>query len=217
MTKTALIVLASIASVAAADINFDAIDRSGYSIYTGQATALESSNTNRGAAPLYDNQAGPYQAFPPSAVNPIGVGDYQSVATNNIDVSEFVFVGGVNTAGSVVFFDFFDAGGNFLDGFGVALPQAGNFIWTITTTDLEIAADGIVSMDVDDGTNGPAGLAQWFLTAGAAAVGNAGIADFANGPDSFNFAFAISGTEIPAPGAIALLGLGGAVATRRRR
>lgn len=191
------------------------IDRSGYEIYTGQATALDSATVNRGVAPLYDNIAGPYAAFAPSATNPIGVGDYNSIATNDILVDNFVFVGGVDVVGGVVFFDFFDAGGTFLDGFGVALPSAGNFIWTISPTDLTVAADGIVSMAVDDGTNGPVANAQWFLTENVAAVGDAGVEDVTG--TLFNFAFGINGTVVPAPGAFALLGLGGLVATRRRR
>jgi MYXO-CTERM domain-containing protein len=216
MTKTAIALLVAAAGVASADV---VIDRSGYEIHTAQGVAIGDTAQARGFSSLYNNQDGPYSAFPPAGAvdNPIGVADYQSIATNNIDVGEFVFVGGVDTMDTVVFFDFFDAGGTFLDGFGVALPEAGNFIWTITPTDLEIAADGLVQMTVDDGTNGPAGLATWFLNENTASVGNAGAIDVSAGLSSFNFAFSINGTEVPAPGAVALLGLGGLVASRRRR
>lgn len=213
MTKTAIVLVAAIAGTAFADVNLSTVDRSGYSMMDAQGVALDGAANLGTTTTFYENIAGPYAAFPPSDVNPLGVGDYQSVATNNINMTEFVFVGGVDTVGAVVFFDFFDAGGNFMDGFGVALPDAGNFIWTITT-DLEVAAGGFVSMDIDDGTNGPAGLGQWFLTTTAAAIGDAGIEDVGGGN---NFTFSIGGTEVPAPGALALVGLGGMVATRRRR
>jgi hypothetical protein len=216
MTKTAVALLVAAAGMASADVALDSVDRSGYDIFTAQGVALETQN--RGDFPAqYNNQDGPYSAFPPSgaADGPLGVADYQSIATNNIAMEEFVFVGGVDTVDAVIFVDFFDAGGNFLDGFGVALPEAGNFIWTITTGGLEVAAGGFVQMNIDDGTNGPLGLGQWFLNDTPAAVGDALAADIDG--TAFNFAFSINGFEVPAPGAAALLGLGGLVATRRRR
>lgn len=217
MTKTAIAMLVAAAGIASADINLENVDRSGYQTFT--ATGIEIGAQNRGgvAPTQYDNiAAGPggYVAFPASNVNPLGVADYQSVATNNIAMDEFTFVGGVDVAGETVFFDFFDAGGNFVDGFGVALSQAGNFIWTITIGGgVEAAAGGFVQMSIDTGgfVNGNG---QWFLSDGVAAVGDA-LAEDAGGGNNFNFG--ITGTEVPAPGAFALLGLGGMVASRRRR
>jgi MYXO-CTERM domain-containing protein len=217
MTKTAIVIVAALAGTAFADVSLSDIDRTGYSMFNAQGVALDGTENRGSGTTYYDNQAGPYSAFPPAgaADNPLGVADYQSTAVNNIAVDEFIFVGGVDTIGAVVFFDFFDAGGNFLDGFGVALPSAGDFIWTITPTDLEIAADGLVQMTIDDGTLGPAGLGRWFLNDTPAAVGDAGVVDVPG--SSFNYAFSINGSEVPAPGALALVGLGGIVATRRRR
>ena len=220
MTKTAVAVLVAAAGVASADVTLSGVDRSGYDIYAGEGIAIGSAARGDLDPSLYSNEAGPYSAFPaaPAADNPLGVADYQSIATNNIDLTSFRFVGGVDTAGTVVFFDFFDAGGSFLDGFGVALSQAGDFIWTITiSSGVEIAADGLVQMTIDDGTDGAVGNGRWFLTPNAASVGNAGAPDFTSGLDNFNFAFTLNGVEVPAPGAAALLGLGGLVATRRRR
>ncbi len=74
-------------------------------------------------------------------------------------------------------------------------------------------ANGIMTMTVDDaGAFGPATLGRMFLSDGGAETGNALAEDVATGLN-FNYEF----TTIPAPGAMALLGLGGLVATRRRR
>ncbi len=214
MKKIAAAILVACAGTAFADI----VDRSGYEIYT--ATATEIGTQARGSSTLYSNQDGPYSAFDPApaADNPLGFADYYSIATQNIDVSEFIFVGGVDTAGAVLFFDFFDGDGTNLDGFGVALPSAGDFIWTITIiSGLEIAANGFVQMTIDDGSFGPAGAGRWFLTENAASVGDEGSPDFPPGFNGFNFAFTINGAEVPAPAGLAVVGLGGLAAARRRR
>ncbi|MEM1325502.1 MAG: T9SS type A sorting domain-containing protein [Bacteroidota bacterium] len=73
----------------------------------------------------------------------------------------FVFVGGVDFPGGELSFSFFDNSGNFADGFTLALPQAGNFIWTITVGGgFTIPTEGIVqaSIDPNSGVQG-----QWFL------------------------------------------------------
>ena len=217
MTKTMITTLVAAAGLAAADVNLDVVDRSGYQTYTATATEIGSQSRGGVGPTQYDNiAAGPggYVAFPPSSTNPIGVADYQSVATNNIVMDEFQFVGGVDAIGGTVFFDFFDAAGTFVDGFGVSLSMDGNFIWTITLGGaFEAAAGGFVQMSVDD-TGFVVPNAQWFLSDGAPAVGDA-LAEDAGGGNNFNFA--IVGNEVPAPGALALLGLGGLPAARRRR
>lgn len=217
MTKTAIATIIAAAGIASADVNLESVDRSGYQTFTASATEIGTQNRGGVAPTQYDNiAAGPggYVAFPPSNTNPIGTADYQSVATNNIVMDEFQFVGGVDAVGGTVFFDFFDAGGNFVDGFGVSLSEAGNFIWTIDLAGaFEAASGGFVQMSVDDG-GFVVPNAQWFLSDGAPAVGDA-LAEDAGGGNNFNFA--IVGSEVPAPGAVALLGLGGLVASRRRR
>ncbi|HHN79013.1 MAG TPA: hypothetical protein ENK11_10140 [Phycisphaerales bacterium] len=205
----------------AAPVNSQGIDRSGYSIYQAQ------SNGTRGTGVTYysDMQPGPdgYVAFPATPINPngafqvAGTADYTSTSVSNISMDIFKFVGGVDQAGGVAFFDFYDAGGNYVDGFGVQFSQAGNFIWTITLTSaIDIAGAGFVQMSVDDedllglGSNA---AAQWFLGNNGADVGDAGAPEAS--PD-FNFNFEIS-SSVPTPGAFALLGLGGLAASRRRR
>ena len=218
MTKIAITTLVAAAGLASADVNLESVqDRSGYQMFNATATEIGTQSRGGVGPTQYDNiAAGPggYVAFPASNVNPIGVADYQSVATNNIALDEFQFVGGVDALGGTVFFDFFDANGAFVDGFGVSLSQTGNFIWTITTDGLfEAAAGGFVQMTVDDG-GFVVPNAQWFLSDGAAAIGDALLED-AGGGNNFNFA--LVGSEVPAPGAVALLGLSGLVASRRRR
>lgn len=220
--STAALLVAAGAAVAAPV----GIDRSGFEIYTGQATALDSASVNRGvSATRYsdiDPGAGGYVSFPDTAVTVdgalavAGTADYTSTTTSNITMDSFRFVGGVDQAGGVVFFDFFDAGGVFVDGFGVLLADAGTFIYNITiNTPFDVAGSGFVQMSVDDEDLAGAGstaAGRWFLGNAGATVGDAGFAEAA--PD-FNFNFEING--VPAPGAFALLGLGGLVATRRRR
>ena len=218
MTKTAIVTIIAAAGMASADVTMESVsDRSGYQIFNATATEIGTQSRGGVGPTQYDNVAagpGGYVAFPPSATNPIGTADYQSVATNNILMDEFMFVGGVDVDGGTVFFDFFDAAGAFVDGFGVSLASAGNFIYTITTGGtVEAAAGGFVQMTVDDGGFSVPN-AQWFLSDGAPAVGDALLED-AGGGNNFNFA--IIGNEVPAPGAVALLGLGGMVAARRRR
>ncbi|MEM1424500.1 MAG: hypothetical protein AAGH64_10920 [Planctomycetota bacterium] len=50
--------------------------------------------------------------------------DYLSVAPASAFLDTFGFVGGVDVDGGVLFFDFFDASGSFVDGFGM-LTQIG--------------------------------------------------------------------------------------------
>ncbi len=215
----ALAALCGVAS--AAPVLQNNIDRSGYTIYTASQAGT------RGTSITYysDMQPGPggYVAFPDTAIEAdgafevAGVADYTSTSMSNITMDTFKFVGGVDQAGGVVFFDFFDVGGNFVNGFGVQFGQAGSFIWTINLLNaMDVAGAGFVQMSVDDEDLVGAGsmaAGRWFLGNNGADVGDAGAPEAS--PD-FNFNFEI-GSTIPTPGAIALLGLGGLAASRRRR
>jgi hypothetical protein len=130
------------------------------------------------AAAVYSGVGGGpsgYLAFPP-ATGAIGFDDYTSISSGPIDVSRIRFVGGVDTVGGVVNFQFFDAAGaSFLGSVGVALPQVGNFIWTIDVPSGTVLADasGLMQISVDAGANG-----QFFLSDGDPVIGSQ---DFAVG------------------------------------
>lgn len=198
------------------------VDRSNYQIHIGLAGSLNPA----GLSSVYsDLDAGPggYVAFPDTAVDTdgdlesAGIADYTSISSGDILLDQFRFVGGVDQVGGTVFFDFFDSAGAFIDGFGITLNQAGNFIWTIDlATAITIAGDGLVQMSIDDenlsGSGSTAG-GRWFLGNAGATIGNAGDAEAA--PD-FNYAFELN-SSVPTPGVLSLLGLGGIAAGRRRR
>lgn len=115
-----------------------------------------------------DQGPGGYLAFG-AATGPIGFDDYTSLSSGPVDVSRIRFVGGVDTAGGVMEFEFFNAAGNaFLGSVGVALPQAGNFIWSIDVPSGTVLADasGIIQASVGAGANG-----QFFLSDGAPTIG----------------------------------------------
>jgi len=239
---TALVSVAGLAAAASANVTFQQeIDRSGYDIYGATAYSLETGEVVSRTVSQYDNLSGNDEGYfgiegtqqIDGALEVLNFDDYSSIATNNISLEEFSFVGGVNSPGNpltglnqgVVFFDFFDTSGNLVDGFGVILAEGGNFIWTITINNpFEIAANGFVQMSYDDenlaGTGFTATTARWFATADDAVVGDNGVNAGFTSPDTgadLNQAFAIVGTEIPTPGAMAAFGLAGLAAARRRR
>ncbi|RNC82092.1 MAG: PEP-CTERM sorting domain-containing protein [Phycisphaera sp.] len=226
MTKTVIFAAGlAVASSASADLtgatHSNLLDPSMYTI-----TARDINGPAIGEIPAdhYSNMdAGPngFVAFP-AAGGAIGADDYSSVAGNDIDLAEFGFVGGVDTSGGVAFFEFFDASSNFVDSFGVAFAGAGNFIYTITINSfpggVTVPENGIVQMVVDDaGAFGPATLGQFFLGDAGPTIGSEDV-NFLGGNDGqFSHNFRINGEPIPAPASMALLGLGGLAAARRRR
>jgi MYXO-CTERM domain-containing protein len=182
--------------------------------YVGSSSSFAPGDT------LFDAQAGPYASLP------VGTGlrgwtAYETTAASGGDsffLGQFIFVGGVDTEGASVGFDFYEwdsatgAPGAFVDSFSVALPSAGAFIWTITLDPgFAIPTAGYVEMNVADDAGG---LGRWFLTSTAPATGSI-LASFGT-PDYSSQAFRMV-EGVPAPGAIALLGVAGLAGSRRRR
>jgi MYXO-CTERM domain-containing protein len=163
----------------------------------------------------YNAVPGPYAALP-AGDGQRGFNFYQASGTgSSMYLGQFQFVGGTNTAGGSVTFNFYSYSGSgpefgpLANSFSVALPQAGNFIWTITIDPgFEIPTLGRVEM-----VNGTGGLGTWFLTSTAPAVGTSFGSPFAAYPSQ---AFALI-EGVPAPGALALLGMAGLARSRRRR
>ena len=169
------------------------------------------SNMNGNAA------TGGFSAFA-AATGPIGFDDYNSIGTANttIDVSTFRFVGGVQQAGGIMFFDFFDTNSAFVDSFGVALTNPGNFIYTITINSypggVVVPEAGILQVTVGAGFTG-----QWFLSDAQPTVGTQSNTFGGASGGALSHKFEINGDYVPAPASAALLGLGGLAAARRRR
>ncbi len=160
---------------------------------------------------------GPYVAAP-AATGSLGMDDYDSIHPDPFMLLQSMrFVGGVTAVGGIADFLFFDSAGNFWNGFSIAFPSAGNFIWSIdlgddtsaTTKDSSflVPADGRLQIVARTGTTG-----QWFLSTTVPSVGTQNPAIGTATTHSHRFEL-----TAPTPGALALLGLGGLVAGRRRR
>ncbi len=225
MTKT-LIVAAGLAVASSASADLTSAPHSNLlspDQYTITATPIGAPDIAGVFGTAYSNMdPGPngYVAF--AAGGPgLGFDDYDSIATGGtIDVSTYRFVGGVDTAGGVAFFEFYDSTSAFVDSFGVAFTNAGNFIYTITINTFPggvvVPDAGLHQIVVDDtGAFGPATLGQWFLGDAGPSVGTEDVNVGGSAPFSHNFE--INGDYVPAPATAALLGLGGLAATRRRR
>ncbi|MBN4082638.1 PEP-CTERM sorting domain-containing protein [Phycisphaeraceae bacterium AH-315-B13] len=219
MTKTIIFVAGlAVASSASADLTnapiSNLLDPSMYSI---NAQEIGSPDLGGIAAVHYSNMGGAFATFGPQA-GFSGFDDYQSTAGADMTLTEMRFVGGVDTTGGVAFFQFFDAASSFVSSFGIAFPQAGNFIWTITIGSAPtVAENGLIQMIGDDlGAFGPATLSEFFLIDSAPTVGGSDI-NVGGNPGTHNQAFELTGDPIPAPASVALLGLGGLAAVRRRR
>lgn len=174
-------------------------------------------------ATVYSSLTGGYASFAAAAGN-VGFDDYTTSNASDlfVTVAQFKFVGGVQTVGGIATFNFFDSTGTqLMNSFGIAFPQAGAFIWTITLGALpdgsdstfSIPTNGIVQMQVDAATTG-----RFFLTATGNPAPLVGANDPAFGAGAAlqrNQAFSIE--AVPTPGALALVGVGGLLAARRRR
>ncbi|MEM8756575.1 MAG: PEP-CTERM sorting domain-containing protein [Planctomycetota bacterium] len=234
MKTLAVIAMAGVAGSAVADIDRSntRILQNGVDVFI-TASPLEGGSENAGRGTTTDfysdlDGGSGFQAFAP-ADGIIGTDDYLSTATDDIVLAEFGFVGGVDTDDGIMFFDFFDSTGTTLvDSFGIVLG-AGNFIYTITIgSEVIIPAGGIVQSDVpgtilDPVTGAPTAagvLGQWFI---ADALPGTIIGDtlvpVSTGifGEELNHKFRLNGTLVPAPASVALLGLGGFAAARRRR
>ena len=224
MKTVALIAVAGVAaSASAAPVRPANLDRNllDSSMYTLDAAALGSNVDIRGTADQYSNMdAGTgFVAFP-AGTGALGADDYQSIAGNDIDLAEFGFVGGVDAAGGVMFFEFYDTSSNFVTSFGVQFASSGNFIYTITINSFPggiIVPDaGLVQLVADTGVVA-ASNGQWFLGDAGPTVGSEDVNVLGGGGGIYSHNFRINGNPVPTPASAALLGLGGLAAARRRR
>lgn len=209
------------------------VDRSSYVIYGADAVTGVPVSVERRGEPLFTDgtaysnmNPGPdgfvaLPAGPGDANGVIGVDDYDSIADDDINVGSFRFVGGVAEVDGVMFFDFFDAAGALVNGFGVRLSQAGDFIWTINLATPVIVADaGLLQASVDAaGQFGVATTGRWFAGNAGATIGSSDplVGGLSGGPFGPFFDHAFEINAIPTPGAVALAGFAGLAGLRRRR
>ena len=165
---------------------------------------------------LYSNMdRGPngYAGFG-SDTGSIGFEDYDTGFSGLQTLDTLRFVGGVSDKGEILFFDFFDAGGAFVDGFGLSFGEGGNFIYTISGLDAPIGtlfdSAGFLELVTETGDIG-----EWLLGDAGPSVGTEDPFVGSSAATGFSHNFELN--AVPAPSTFALLGLGGLVAARRRR
>lgn len=209
----AAVVLAAAGTASATPVLGDYSTYTQISMDNVNAVAIEESTgaQDRGATTLYSNMdpgLTGYVSFA-AATGAIGFDDYVSTSASSFNLDTFRFVGGNVNAGQTMNVEFYNAAGDTLvNAFSVALPSAGNFIWTITLgAGFAVDGAGVVQLVSDDLSGG-----QWFLGDAGPTVGSEDVTFGGSDPYSHNFEL-----NTPAPGSVALLGLGGLVATRRRR
>ena len=127
-----------------------------------------------------------------------------------------VFNDTVASSTTLVFFTFFTALGTAFDSYGVLLPADGTGHWyTINITGgMYIPSDGVVQMYVNNNDLPAYGSVpmSWYASAGAPTIGTNNSAFGSNNPNN-----QMHTITIPAPASLAMLGLGGMLAARRRR
>lgn len=196
------------------------VDHSNYPIYSdGNGVTITATPIGEGYggvagpfAPIYDSIPGFAGSFTGAGPGGFLFDDYTSTAApGTYGLTKVMFVGGVDVA-SVLFFDFFDTGGSFIDGFGVGLGP-GLFVYTITAGGNPfVLADEAGSMMM---TPDPLATLTWFFSPGAAIGSNIGVPGSETGSDLDTiYSFALF---IPSPGALALLGVAGLLGAPRRR
>jgi hypothetical protein len=195
-----------------------AITLTAHSIETGALVYSSNSAVQYGPRAdtvVYSHIPGPYSAF--AAANYLGFDDYTTTVSGpTASLNSMRFVGGVTTANTTLSFNFYDiTGATLVNSFTSTFGTAGNFIWTISNLGgFNVNSVGILEIvGTQTSTTG-----RWFLSAAATTVGSDdrfGITDVAGGnTGGLQHSFELS---IPAPGSLALIGLGGIVAGRRRR
>jgi len=132
------------------------------------------------------------------------------------ELTSFHFVGGVANAGQALAVFFLDTDENVVDGFQVTLPQGGNFIWTINLkgAGFEKPDSGFVQIQGVEGSE-----PTWLYTDSSGFLIGENVFDEGNESGDWEdtrYAFKMR-NAVPAPGALALLGLAGLVGVRRRR
>jgi hypothetical protein len=173
---------------------------------------------------LYAGTAG-YWGYP-AASGPIGFDDYDfTPGVSSVGISALKFVGGVQSAGMIMWFDFFTAGGSYINSLGAQFPQGGNWIWTLNISSppyTGLAHTGILQLVADTTYGTLPSLGQWYFTSADALIVGSNNVTF--GPPFLGTTTSPIWTvqdfalvcHIPEPATLALLGSGLLVLVRRR-
>jgi hypothetical protein len=219
--KKLLVTLAAVGLIAAS-ATAAPVDRSNTPIFTAEITQ-GSTHVN----PIYSQMSNTPPTFSvsgPVSGGPASADDYDTTKNPGLynDMFSFRFIGGSNIPNGVVFFTFFNtAFTSRIDSFGVRLPSAGNYIWTITITtpaNLTFPDQGIVAMWGDTGFFGPPTQATWFVEHELPTIGTTSPAfpGYTDGSGAFlHHDFEIN--AIPEPATLAMLGLGVLTLISRKR
>ncbi|MBN1796797.1 MAG: PEP-CTERM sorting domain-containing protein [Sedimentisphaerales bacterium] len=192
-----------------------------YQILGGNSvTAAPIAIDNQGAGPVYSNMnegGGWYSISNTEGV--IAYDDYDSINDADIEMDKVRFIGGVQNAGEVIWFDFFESDHvTYVDGFGVQFPVGGNYIWTITLgSPITVRDAGVLQLEADPGYVTPS-TGVWFLSDAAPTIGSEDPTwpGYTDSQDEYlSCKFEIN--NVPEPCTMALLGLGGMAAIRRRK
>lgn len=160
-----------------------------------------------------------YVTNTPSGTGFRGFDDYVASSPNkNFNLTQFQFVAGINAGPGIVHVDFLDTNLNLVDSFGFQLFTPGKStanLFSITLdTPINIPGRGIVEITFDDGAMGSVPTeGEWFLSSSPTEIGSDSrfFGSVTDGRLQHSFAL------LPAPGAGALLALGGLTLARRRR
>lgn len=231
--KKALFAAAAFGLAGSAMAELASVDRSNWTVLTSndvQITqeSMDSPPTQGGGTDIYSSiNAGTagYLAFP-AASGTLGVDDYTHAGGpgGSATLQEFGFVGGAGTPGTPTTFGgttggsagtmfvtwFNSAGTATVTGFGVALPQAGNFIWTITLGGaFTIPDSGIVRLFTYQ-------QGQFFLSSPDSVTVGSNSTTF-GGASSGALVHNFRHAAVPEPATVALVALGALALVPRRR
>ena len=164
------------------------------------------------------NHAGGYYdlSVPSGAANAIRDDYVSTVTAGTFTLPQFKFTGGSDVVDGVLWFNYYDAAGTYIDHVGAILPAAGVHTWTITlqTPKTNVPRAGFWEMEADSSGAGNCN-GTWSASTDAPTVGST--ADAAPGyNDPFGTPLNCKFEFIPEPATLALLALGGLLILRRR-